>query len=312
MPTPEQNPPLSPFTLSEWMTATGRSAARAGAERPEAGIPSCECLTADTQADADAFHFPCRIDALLLGICTEGQAALACNLREFRLRKHLLFCCPPETIVQLRPMRDFRMCVTAVSPEFLHSLPPALTAELLRHPFDPRTKLEEADTDSLCTLVRLLEQEVHAPEQPCSRELVRNLLAALLCKTANLLQTGRNPQSHAKRTSSRRSEACFRRFLELVDEHYRQERGVGFYAQQLGLTPKYLTTLFKRVSGSSVSTWIDRRVVLEAQVLLKHSDRSMQEIAAYLNFPNQSFFGTFFKRVTGLSPTRYKNKRMQE
>ena len=72
------------------------------------------------------------------------------------------------------------------------------------------------------------------------------------------------------------------------------------------ITPKYLTTLIKRVSGKSVSEWIDSYVILEAKPCSKYSSKSIQEIAYYLNFPNQSFFGSYFKRIAGMSPTQYK------
>ncbi len=81
---------------------------------------------------------------------------------------------------------------------------------------------------------------------------------------------------------------------------------MGFYARQLCITPKYLTTLIKRISGLSVSEWIDNYVIIEAKTLLKYSTMSIQEIAYYLNFPNQSFFGSYFKRNTGMSPSQYK------
>ena len=52
--------------------------------------------------------------------------------------------------------------------------------------------------------------------------------------------------------------------------------------------------------------WIDSYVILEAKTLLKYSDMSVQEIAYALNFPNQSFFGSYFKRNTGMSPSQYR------
>ena len=103
-----------------------------------------------------------------------------------------------------------------------------------------------------------------------------------------------------------RAEEYFKQFTHLLGEHYRTERSVGFYARQLCITPKYLTTIIKRISGLSVSEWIDNYVIIEAKTLLKYSHMSIQEIAYYLNFPNQSFFGSYFKRNTGMSPSQYK------
>ena len=106
--------------------------------------------------------------------------------------------------------------------------------------------------------------------------------------------------------SHNRAEEYFKQFTHLLGEHFREERSVGFYARQLCITPKYLTTLIKRISGQSVSEWIDNYVILEAKTLLKYSTMSIQEIAYYLNFPNQSCFGSYFKRNTGMSPSQYK------
>lgn len=81
-----------------------------------------------------------------------------------------------------------------------------------------------------------------------------------------------------------RAEEYFRQFMQLLGEHYKEERSVGFYARKLCITPKYLTTLIKQISGKSVSEWIDSYVILEAKTLLKYSNMSVQEISYYLNF----------------------------
>lgn len=83
---------------------------------------------------------------------------------------------------------------------------------------------------------------------------------------------------------------------------------MGFYADQLHITPKYLSSVIKEVSGRSAVEWIDRYVILEAKALLRYSGLSIQEIAYELNFSTQSFFGKYFKHHTGMSPSEYKSK----
>ena len=107
-------------------------------------------------------------------------------------------------------------------------------------------------------------------------------------------------------TVRNRREEYFREFMRHLQQHHCKERSLGFYASLLHITPKYLTTLIKQVSGRSAAEWIDECVILEAKNLLKFSTMSIQQIAYYLNFPNQSFFGTYFKRRTGMSPSEYK------
>ena len=108
-------------------------------------------------------------------------------------------------------------------------------------------------------------------------------------------------------TSRNRNKAYFSAFMEELLKHYMQERSVGFYAERLHLTPKYLTTLLRTTTGRTASEWIDAYVILEAKNLLKYSSMNIQEIAYYLNFPNQSFFGRYFKEHTGMTPSAYRS-----
>lgn len=103
-----------------------------------------------------------------------------------------------------------------------------------------------------------------------------------------------------------RHTAYFNAFIEELSHNYMQERSVGFYADRLHLTPKYLTTLLRTTTGRTATQWIDDYVVLEAKNLLKYSSMNIQEVAYYLHFPNQSFFGKYFKQHTGMTPSAYR------
>ena len=72
------------------------------------------------------------------------------------------------------------------------------------------------------------------------------------------------------------------------------------------ITPKYLSSIVKDVSGKNAGEWITEYVILEAKVLLKSSKMDVQGIAYKLNFPNQSFFGKYFKQKTGMTPGQYR------
>lgn len=96
------------------------------------------------------------------------------------------------------------------------------------------------------------------------------------------------------------------KFLELVQTHYREQRLIGFYASKLCITPKYLSKLVKEHTGRSAGEWIESHVILEARAMLQSSDMTIQQIATSLHFPNQSFFGKYFKRATGISPKQYR------
>ncbi len=98
-----------------------------------------------------------------------------------------------------------------------------------------------------------------------------------------------------------------RTFLTLVRNHYRKERAIGFYADKMFISPKYLSMIIKEATGKSAAEWIDQYVIQEAKNLLRYSGKNVQQIAYELNFTNQSSFGKYFKHLVGMSPTRFQN-----
>ena len=102
-----------------------------------------------------------------------------------------------------------------------------------------------------------------------------------------------------------RKEQIFKDFLTLLEQHFTQERSISFYADRMCLTPKYLSTIVKEVSGKHGMQWIDEYVALEAKALLREGSMSVKQVSDKLNFPSQSMFGRFFKKMTGYSPKQY-------
>lgn len=98
----------------------------------------------------------------------------------------------------------------------------------------------------------------------------------------------------------------FIKLIRLIEKYYMQERGVAFYAVKLCLSPKYLSALSKSVCGYTVQELVFRAIIRKSIFWLKNTNKSVQEISDDLNFPNASFFGTFFKKQTGLAPSYYR------
>lgn len=97
-------------------------------------------------------------------------------------------------------------------------------------------------------------------------------------------------------------------FLQHVADHFRRERSVAFYASCLCITPKYLSSVVKDVTGLPPCRWIDNMVVEEIGHLLQQTNLSIKEIANRMNFPTVSFLGKYFRQRKGLSPKKYREK----
>jgi AraC-like DNA-binding protein len=103
-----------------------------------------------------------------------------------------------------------------------------------------------------------------------------------------------------------RSDELFYQFINLVEKNFKEERLVSNYAKKLCITAKHLSAVVKNVSGQSPTDIINSYVILDAKISLTTTDMTIQEISARLHFPNQSFFGRYFKQHTGLSPRQYR------
>jgi AraC-like DNA-binding protein len=96
-----------------------------------------------------------------------------------------------------------------------------------------------------------------------------------------------------------------RQFFLLVNNRYPLVRTVEYVAGSLGVTPARLWLAVKRLTGQTPSEIINKRMVVEAQSLLRHSSLTVSEIADLLNFKEKSHFTRFFKNLTGMSPIEY-------
>ncbi len=104
-------------------------------------------------------------------------------------------------------------------------------------------------------------------------------------------------------------EQLFSKFEQAIMLHYRESREVAYYANLMCLTPKYFATVIKELTGVTASDWINRYVIVEAKWLLQHQqNKSIQQIANYLGFTEQSSFSRFFKRYEGVTPNVFRKK----
>ncbi|MCC8114503.1 MAG: helix-turn-helix domain-containing protein, partial [Bacteroidales bacterium] len=107
---------------------------------------------------------------------------------------------------------------------------------------------------------------------------------------------------------TKRHMELYNRFIELVQKHFAQEHKIGFYADKLCITPKYMSQIIYKVSGRFAKDFIRDSLVIEAKVLLK-SGMPIQDVAYELNFNSPTFFSRFFKEATGSTPFDYQNDR---
>ena len=142
----------------------------------------------------------------------------------------------------------------------------------------------------------------HLRQQDGSSQVTLHLLSAFLWYVDHLWS--QHEQTH--RQSQSREQRLFTDFIQLVSEFAPEHHTIDFYASHLCLTPRYMSTIVRQVSGKSAKQWIDAALVTRIKIELKHTDKSVATICDDFNFPNPSFLTKFFKRMTGMTPKEFR------
>ena len=96
--------------------------------------------------------------------------------------------------------------------------------------------------------------------------------------------------------------AIVKQYKKLVSQHFLNKRKVSDYADMLFITASHLNKLTKNETGRTAHKLIEEMLLLEAKVLIIHTNLSIAEIAYQLNFSDPSHFNKFFKKLSGVTP----------
>ena len=108
---------------------------------------------------------------------------------------------------------------------------------------------------------------------------------------------------------SGRKDAIAKKYIKMVQENATQHRDLDFYADQLCITPKYLSHVVSKTTGKKALKWIEDYILVQAMDLLKSSEMTINQVSEQLNFLTQSDFCRFFRKNAGMTPSQYRKKK---
>ena len=253
---------------------------------------------------AYATHEPYKLQHAAICICTAGSCSIKVNLQHYDVESPMLVTLMPGQIVEgIDYSPNFDGITIVLSKRFIDMLNlPGWQQQYMMLFNNPVNTISQEALRNLQIFYTILHKAASDEENPFRLQVIENLIRVFFYGGVSKFRKLEGSAAPSKNN-------IVERFMELVQEHYREERLIGFYADKLCITPKYLSKLIKEHTGRSAGEWIDNHVILEARAMLQSSDMTIQQIAASLNFPNQSFFGKYFKRATGLSPKQYRSSK---
>jgi AraC family transcriptional activator of pobA len=249
-------------------------------------------------------NHPVKLDAVVSIICIKGSIDGTLNLKKFNAKAPCLFVVLADQILQCDYFsEDFSGLTIIMSKSFLENSfgDIQVSMPLFRAVHDnPWIQLNQEELKSMVEYFLLLQRTVRRKENPNLQETLKHLILAFFYGTGHRFYKVQDEFQKSKQ------DILVEKFLAIVKENYREQRLIEFYSEKLFLTPKHLSGVIKERSGKSAGEWIGDHVMLDAMVLLKSTDKTIQQISDELNFPSQSFFGKYFKRRAGISPKEYR------
>lgn len=247
---------------------------------------------------------PFRLRFSIVLLCLGGSMRIHLNMMEYLVTANDLVIVPEGTIGEcLMLSEDTQIVMMAFASDFMiqEGILRPMTGAFATVLRMPMIHLEDYETENVMSMYNMLRTRVADTGFMDKRELAILTMKTMYCYVSSHFRL-----SELEIQLAPASSRIFEKFIELVEINYARHRKLKFYAGKLAIPPKYLSKVVLEVSGRSAKSWIMERVMLEAKILIMENSMSMLEISERLGFPNQSFFGTYFKKTAGISPAAYK------
>ncbi|MBP5386722.1 MAG: helix-turn-helix transcriptional regulator [Prevotella sp.] len=267
---------------------------------------SCQIIHNNLQLDRT--HLKTSVNSYVYALFEQGTAKIKFDKYEITAHPGDLLIFPPHiypTILQASD--DYEVIFLIVSQSFVYDCPLARSVYQtstfsLLHDDNPIIKLPEVAQKTLHEIMMQIMDHINYGHS-YTAEALQALYALLLADIMAVIDQFNNDKK-----ISQSAYHVFIEFNKLLRHHFREHHDIAFYADQLKISPRYLSMVTKKISHLTVASYINRHLMLEACWLLKTTDHSIQHISELLHFADQASFSKFFKRLNGQNPLHYRHE----
>lgn len=249
---------------------------------------------------------PVRLGELRVAMMKSGKGSATVNAAPHCFEEGMMVLDGSGTLYENAEIVDDSIvpCVSISHSMIYNALRGDIPAELSRTSFSQTVVLTQKEQDVFCAMVETMKE--YASNFPLPSRTFYDMVAAFLRFISELLV--RSGEVKKNGICQSRMEGVYRQFVALVAKEGGHRRTLSYYAAQLCVSTHYLSIAVSTTGGISAKQFVDRSVVDEIKVLLRHSELSVSQIAEQLEFPNDSFMCKFFRRNTGMSPLVYRKQ----
>lgn len=241
-------------------------------------------------------------NGIVILLCKADGGSICVDSKEYKLSKNNVVVLPENHIITIHTGLLSNSNIIAVSLDYILNMPSPIDTAIFGYSrYRSVITISDDKFNDLLSYYRFIykESKEHSKYQT---EIIQSIFYALILEIVGEYERmfAGAEQAHIK------SDNLSDDFFRLLALHYREQHSVKFYADKLHLTPKYLSTAIKRATGRPILDWIHEAILIDAKMLLRTTDMTVQEIADQLNFSSSSAFVQFFKKHTGTTPRNLK------
>lgn len=262
-------------------------------------------------ADNLAFFYKrlVKMESGAILFCVKGEADITIDLKQYHIVPNTNIMILPNSIFSLTSAsKDFQVHFFAYSDDMFKAACFRLDPPFI-HFLKENACYTHTMTEALRSIKGLIEATTAIYNDSSNRfreTIAQNLLQIFFLDTYDKVQRFFTPEQIE---GSNRKDELFKKFINLVHTYCITQRDVTFYAERLCISTRYLSAITKQMGKDSAKEIIDEFLILELKVALQSTGLSLKEIAEKYRFPDQSFFGRYFKKHTGMSPKEYRAKK---
>jgi len=247
-----------------------------------------------------------KVNFIAYVMVTQGRLSLDLNGINYQLDTNSsLFVDRKMVVNNIKHTENFNCIICAMSTDIGFAFfNKSLIQSIMHIMANPVIKMSQDEVDLMMKYYELLVFKVTHQQMSIGRETVRDIIR---CFAYDLLSNiNRHLDSESEGDMLRQSDRIYRRFMLMLAENSNANRSVKSYADELCVSPKYLTSVCRKHSDYTAGELIAASVVGRIKQLLLYSDLSIKEVAAEMGFDNLSFFGKYVRKHLGLSPNHYR------
>lgn len=241
------------------------------------------------------------LGGMVICLCRRYEGSIYIDGKEHKLGESSIAILPEKHLVRFtESIKVETIQFIAVTTDYILNMPSPIDTSIFSYSrYIPVMQVSDSKFDDFQSYFRFLYKESNE-KSTYQDEILRSILYALILEITGEYDAQYNLNTGAEIKSHDVSD----KFFHLLAVYYKENRTVQFYADKLNITSKYLTTAIKKTTGRPVLEWLHEAVLIEAKMLLKTTDLTVQEISDRLNFSSPSAFVQFFKKHTGTTPKK--------